>query len=65
MTGCDVDDGSVLLFRILAFSLVSSCAVSVLGAIPCKTDRILFPESLSGGTPYSKGDLVLSVYDSI
>ena len=32
----------VLLFRILAFSLVSSCAVSVLGAIPCKTDRILF-----------------------
>ena len=33
---------SVFSFRKLAFSLVSSSAVSVLGAILCETDLILF-----------------------
>ena len=33
---------SVFVFCKLAFSLVNSFAVSVLGAIPCETDQILF-----------------------
>ena len=55
---------SVFLFRKLAFSLVNSLGLVYLERY-CARQTSSFPESLSGGPPYSEGDIVLTVFDSI